>query len=691
MIKVLIFVALVFALGFGFAFVADMPGEVAITMGDQLMTVSLMVAVIGIVSIVAAIMLTWWIVRVVFTSPQRMQRFFRARRRDRGYQSLSTGIVAAGAGDAAAARRMLEQAGGLLNETTEPLIQLLDAQATLLEGKHDDARAKFEAMLDDPELRMLGMRGLYMEAQRLGDRDAQRHYAERAAELAPQLTWAGRAAIDLKTATGDWDGAIRLIDKQKGASQISKDEAGRKRAVLLTALAMDNAEVDPARAKQSALEAHRLQPDFAPAAVTAAEAAFRLGEMRRGVKVLETAWRKTPHPEVALAYVNARPGDSALDRLKRAQRLESLKPNNTESALIIAQMALEAGEFQAARKAVAFILRNEPRESAFMLMADIEDAETGDQGKVREWLSRAVRAPRDPAWTADGYVAEKWAPFSPVTGRIDAFEWKVPVERIAAPTIENDLDPMVPGTPSDRGAPPEADDAQMVSLPPAVPATEPEPAPAAPAKPVRTIGAPADLAGRVETARREREKQNEITRAEATAKAAALTTAKPDPVAGDGEGDGDQDKVIEATPAETTPARETAGQPAKPEAAAVPADDARTEDAPPTSAARPANGKADDASGPEIAADAGAQAASKAPAPPAAGKPDGEAAKAATQEAETARREPAKPAAAKPASVKPDTQAAEQAPLVAPIPDDPGIDPDADDAEADKPRRFRLF
>ncbi len=450
MIRVLVFVLIVFALGLGFAWLADVPGEVVLTIDNRAVTVPLMVAGVAIVAAIVVTMLIWWIFKVVFTSPQRVQRFFRARRRDRGYQSLSTGIIAAGAGDSASARKMLKQAGGLLDSTTEPLLHLLDAQATMLEGDHATARKKFENMLEDPETRILGLRGLYMEAQRLGEKDAQRHYAEKAVELAPQLNWASKAALDLKTADGDWDGAIRLLDKQKSTKQITKEEANRKRAVLLTALAQANAETDPAKAKSAGLEAHKFAPDFAPAAVVAAEAAFRLNETRRGVKVLETTWRKQPHPEVALAYVNARPGDSALDRLKRAQRLEELKPNNTESSLIVGQMAMEATEFKSARKAVAAVLRNDPRESAYMLMADIEDAETGDQGKVREWLSRAVRAQRDPAWTSDGYVSEKWAPFSPTTGKIDAFEWKVPVERIGGAMIENDLDPMEAGLAAPR-------------------------------------------------------------------------------------------------------------------------------------------------------------------------------------------------------------------------------------------------
>src|SRR6185437_3922775 len=62
-----------------------------------------------------------------------------------------------------------------------------------------------------------------------------------------------------------------------------------------------------------------------------------------------------------------------------------------------------------------------------MLMAEIERTEHGDSGKARTWTLRAVRARHDPAWTADGYVSDRWRPVSPVTGRLDAFQWQTPV------------------------------------------------------------------------------------------------------------------------------------------------------------------------------------------------------------------------------------------------------------------------
>jgi HemY protein len=49
---------------------------------------------------------------------------------------------------------------------------------------------------------------------------------------------------------------------------------------------------------------------------------------------------------------------------------------------------------------------------------------------VREWLARGSRAPRDAAWVADGIISSQWAPISPVTGKLDAFEWRQPDERL---------------------------------------------------------------------------------------------------------------------------------------------------------------------------------------------------------------------------------------------------------------------
>ncbi|MEP9397505.1 heme biosynthesis protein HemY [Mesorhizobium sp. KR2-14] len=430
MIRILFFLLVVFVLALGFTWLADRPGDMVVTFNGYQYEVKLIVAAVAVTATVAAVMLLWWLTRSIWNSPYTIARYFRVRRRDRGYQALSTGMIAAGSGDAELARKMNRQAAKLIRSDQEPLIQLLDAQASLLEGDHEAARSKFEAMLDDPEMRLLGLRGLYLEAERLGHREAARHYASRAADVAPQLGWASESTMEEKVERGDWDGALKLVEAQKSTRHIEPAVANRRRAVLLTAKAMSLLDTDLPAARQAALEANRLAPEFAPAAAVAARALFRQDDIRKGSKIIETAWKAEPHPELADLYVHARPGDAVLDRLSRARRLQSLKQNHPESSLAVARAALDAGEYRTARDEAEAAIRMQPRESAYLLLADIEEAETGDQGKVRHFLAKARWAPRDPAWVADGVASERWAPTSPVTGKLDAFEWQAPVERL---------------------------------------------------------------------------------------------------------------------------------------------------------------------------------------------------------------------------------------------------------------------
>lgn len=430
MIRIVIFALLVLALGFGFSWLADRPGELSIVWEGQLIEMSLMVAASLVTGLVAAIMISWWLVRSIWTSPYAINRYFRARKRDRGYQALSTGLLAAGAGNAALAHKMNSRARSLLRADQEPLIHLLEAQTALIEGKYDAARQKFEAMANDPETRELGLRGLYSEARRLGAHEAAMQYAEDAAESAPWLPWAAQAALEFRSRSGKWDEAIRLLDQQKAAGVLDRGEAERLKAVLLTARAGEKLESDPKAARDDATQALKYAKSLVPAAIIAAKAWIREDNLRKAASVLEQVWKITPHPQIAATYLRARSGDSAVDRLKRADKLEALKPNNVESLLIVARAALDAREFEKARRKAEAAARIAPREEIYLLLADIEEADTGDQGRVRFWMAQALRAPRDPAWVADGVVSDTWLPVSPETGRLDAFEWKIPFGQI---------------------------------------------------------------------------------------------------------------------------------------------------------------------------------------------------------------------------------------------------------------------
>ena len=487
MLRVLLFLLLVFVVGFGFAWFADRPGDVMLQWQGNSYQTSLMVVLVGVVALVALVMITWWLLRSVLDSPRLVSRFFHRRRRDQGYQALTRGLIAANSGDAGAARRYTKESTRLLGRG--PLVDLLDAQSSLLEGKREDARARFEAMLEDDQTRLVALRGLYLEAERQGASEAARHYATEAHKAAPTLAWAGNAKLRYSSLDGDWEGALATLEANRLAGLIGKEEARRQRAVLLTAQAMSEEPADPVKAAKLAREAHKLAPDLVPAAIIGARALARNSDIGRAAGMIETVWKKEPHPDLAGAYVHLRIGDSAADRLKRAKKLAALRPNHPEGSLAIAESAIDAKEWKLARETMKGVLSTRPTERACLLMADIEEGEFGDRGRMRDWLSRAVRAPKDAVWTADGYVSEKWLPVSPLTGRIDAFEWKVPVEQLGAPqAMASDAG----GLEDLIGEPPAAQ-------PAAAEETDPAPAPQA-APETGTALAGADAAGPLEEA-----------------------------------------------------------------------------------------------------------------------------------------------------------------------------------------------
>jgi HemY protein len=477
MIRVALFLIVVALIAFGASWLADRPGEIAITWLGYRIETSIMVAVSALIALVALSILLWSLLRALLRSPQAVRLSLRERRRRQTQHAISRGLIAIGAGDTRAAQRFAQQADRL--NPADPLSLLLRAQNAQLAGDRAGAEAAFRAMAERSDTRLLGLRGLYVEAQRRNDMGNAQRYAEEAARAAPALGWAGQAVLEFRSGSGDWAGALNMLEEQRRSGALDKALYRRRRAVLLTARALH--EEDRDRARATAVEATRLAPELVPAAALAGRLLADNGEVRKAAKILETAWAAHPHPDLAETYANVRVSASARERLARVENLARIKPG-PEAAIAVAHAAIDASEFATARNALAPLL-DQPQRRVALLMAELEELEHGDEGRAREWMARAVRATRDPAWTADGYVSDRWLPISPVTGRLDAFEWRVPLEEVAGARIEAEptrvIEARAPEPEPEREEPREVPPEAPRETPPVIEAKPVSPAPAA--------------------------------------------------------------------------------------------------------------------------------------------------------------------------------------------------------------------
>jgi HemY protein len=428
MFRIVLFLVLIALAAAGAAWVADQPGELVLTAGGFRLSTTLPRFVFLLGLFAAAVVLVWSILTTVWRTPGRLRRRRHEKRHARGRHAITHGLLAIGHGDTALARRHAEAARR--HAPHDPLALLLHAQSAQLEGNRDEAQRAFRAMAEREDTRLLGLRGLFIEAQRADDAVGAVMIAEEAIKLSPSSTWASHAVLGFRCARGDWSGALALLDSNLSSGLIDKPTYRRQRGVLLAARAIELETMDRDVARESVMEAVKLAPTLVPAAVLAAKFESEAHQVRRAMKLVEAAWIANPHPDLAEAYAHVKLGDSARQRLQRvetlAAKVSSDKPGYIEGQLAIARAAIDASEFARAREVLAPYL-NDPTQRVALLMAEIERTEHGDGGRARAWTLRAVRARHDPAWTADGYVSDRWRPVSPVTGRLDAFQWQTPV------------------------------------------------------------------------------------------------------------------------------------------------------------------------------------------------------------------------------------------------------------------------
>jgi HemY protein len=432
MYRIVLFLGLIALAAAGAAWVADQTGDVTLSWSGWRIETSLAVFALALGATVVAAMLGWAILRVLWRLPERIRRGRRERRHARGRHAITHGLLAIGHGDSASARAHADVARR--HAAHDPLALLLRAQSAQLDGDRQGAQRAFRAMAEREDTRLLGLRGLFIEAQRADDPLAAVMIAEEALKLAPGSTWASHAVLGFRCAKGDWSGALTILDNNLASGLIDKASYRRQRSVLLTARALELENTDRDLSRESVMEAIKLAPTLVPAAVLAGKYESEAHQVRRAMRIVEAAWLEHPHPDLADAYAHVKLGDSARQRLVRVETLAAKAPGHLESALAVARAAIDASEFARARAALAPFTAI-PTQRVALLMAEIERTEHGDSGRARGWTLRAVRALHDPVWTADGYVSDRWRPVSPVSGRLDAFQWQTPLA--ALPSDKN--------------------------------------------------------------------------------------------------------------------------------------------------------------------------------------------------------------------------------------------------------------
>lgn len=445
------FLLAILVLAAGGAWLADNPGDFAVTWFGYRVETSFTLVAVLLILFMALLFYSWRLMVRTIGGPMALLTWNRTRRLAKGQEALRQGLVAVAAGNPGEVRKLAARANTLLDDP--PLTLLLSAQAAQLEGDDKRAAKSWKKMLDNPETEFLGLRGLFLQSVKNGNRLEALGLAERAFELQPETPWVFNALFELQSAVGEWASAAQTLEQSVAAKHIEASVAKRRRAVLYTEQALAAAakggaaavkdEPGEAEAGTWGLKAAELSPGLVPAAIFAARHHIRSDNLWKAAQVIETAWTASPHPDLAAVYGETRKGRSAdgeLDVKADAKWLKGLadfNPGHIESRLLRAAQDLALGRIKAARKGLKGLAEGYPTARVCKLMADIEAAEGKDEA-ARDWMARIVTAPRDAHWMCEicGRETSAWSSTCNNCGAFDALSWKAPADLMATLVLE---------------------------------------------------------------------------------------------------------------------------------------------------------------------------------------------------------------------------------------------------------------
>ena len=439
LIKILLFLLIVMLIAVGLAYLLDSNDIFLSNLQTTISGTEYTLTPIQIVLLLAVLSFVIWLILKILSflmsvinfingDDTAISRYFHRNRERKGFQALSDGMLALASGEGQLAMDKASRAAKFLNQPS--LTNVLAAQAAELSGNRQKATEIYKTLVQLPETRFVGVRGLLKQKLEDGNIDVALKLAETAFSIKPKHEEMQDTLLQLQAKTQNWEGARKTLKAKLKHGSLPRDVHKRRDAVLALSQAKGVLEEgQTVEARESAIEANRLSPDLVPAAAMAARSYIANAKPKYAIRVIQKAWQAQPHPDLASVFSEIAPDENAVQRLARFETLRKLAPDHRETKLAMAELYLSAEEFKNARQEVESLLEKDPDARVFTIMAAIERGEGGADKFVRGWLAKALGARRGPQWTCENCQTahSTWTPVCESCEAFDTLAWKSPL------------------------------------------------------------------------------------------------------------------------------------------------------------------------------------------------------------------------------------------------------------------------
>ena len=426
-INIIIFIGIVSVFSFAVTQFAKTNDEFQIILSNIEITFSpiavIIAAVVGLIVIWLVFKICNFLIatyRFLNGDETAISRYFDRSREKKGFQALSDGMIALALGENRTATIKAYRANKLLGKPE--VTNLLSAQAAEQSGDRKEALRFYKALINQEKTKFVGILGIMKQKLEDGDKESALELAHQANSIKPKDNTVLTTLFELQVEKNNWTGAQKTLNTKYKSGLLPKDIFIRRNAILNLATAKEDSGENSITA---AINANKASPELIPAAVLTAAIHMKNRKKRLATNILRKAWDKLPHPDLAAAFANLEPSESANERFNRFKPWIKVHKDTPEVIMLEAELALAAENYTGARKIMGELAETSPTARSLTIMAAVERGTGAAEAVVRGWLAKALGAKYGPMWTCTkcNNIYKEWLPICEQCKAFDTLEW----------------------------------------------------------------------------------------------------------------------------------------------------------------------------------------------------------------------------------------------------------------------------
>ena len=389
---------------------------------DITITTSTSFVIIGLIIIIIIVLL---LQRFVFFVKQSSQKYKFYRERSiyqKGYNSFLQGMVAIANKDFKKAILESKNINKYLKDRSLSL--LLKSESLKIEKKYNELNNVYEEMLNNPQTNLLGLRGLMEQNIRAQDYHHAFVYGEKLFYLNPRIDKLYETLVNIIAKTNNWHKFLQINDQSLQYKVIDKKIYAENKSIAFYEIAKIKQHSSTKESIDLMEKALKLRENFSPYVNFYIQILINENQLEKAKKILKKTWTVLPHPCLK-NVIKILAKKMKVSYYEISKFITSNLLDNPETRILLTEALIEENNWTDARNQIKLLLEHKPLKQVCLLMAKIEEGDSGDPQKIDAWIARSNTGKLGKIWICQvsGLTQDNWTSIS-LSGYFNSLVWQ---------------------------------------------------------------------------------------------------------------------------------------------------------------------------------------------------------------------------------------------------------------------------